>query len=700
MSLIKSKISKKYFLIMLVVIFTTLAAVYGFTVKIMNSSYREQIRYRDELMVRSLTKRIDFIMQVMVNDMRVASLNSLDTGFYGKKRFSAEVQKMLARQPLYLFIQAVTDDGRLISRVPEPRSQAVFSSEEIIERLRWSKTYLVSNLLTLPDGRKTFAVAYPVLDDSGAFHGGVLAFVNLSVLTDVLNESRIGQEGIVALLDSQGSVVAHENSDWIGQSLRSHPLGPLLQLEKFGIWEGNVFGRKMLIAYRPAFLGQFGLVVGESISQAWAPSNRVMWSLAHGFLVVLVVATGITLLGTARVVRPIISLTRQTREYKDNTRKIFDQITTGDEIETLSITMDQMAKDLTERERRLFYILESIPYAVMTIDQDGCFTTFNKSAEQLTGFLRSEVLGEKVERFPLKQERSELISLRTLQEGQSFDEVESYIIDKQGQRHEVQMHSSLYQGEDKQPQGAIVVFRDVSEVKKLEEYLRRSEQLASLGQLTAGIAHEIKNPLSIIQAAAEGIQLEMEDETDKELVRSFAEDIFSTSVRMNGLIKEFLSLAFLPGEANFIRINLVSIINELLHLLKKKFHDQNITLDCAYITEEAYVMGRKNALTQVFLNILLNSLQAMKNGGSLNVILEAENDDWHVEIVDTGSGISEEKLQRIFNPFFSTKSDGTGLGLAIAHEIITEHQGKIWADSIEGKGTRMYIEIPHDEQGP
>lgn len=683
---------------MLIVIFTTLAAVYGFTVKIMNSSYREQIRYRDELMVRSLSKRIDFIMQVMLNDMRVASLHSLDTGFQGKALFSTEVQKMLARQPLYLFIQAVADDGRMISRIPEPRSQSVFIADEIIERLRWSKTYLVSNLLTLPDGTKTVAVAYPVLDEINTFHGGVIAFVNLRVLTNFLNEARIGEQGMVALLDSQGTVIAHQESKRIGRSLRAHPLGPLLQLEKFGTWEGSVFGRKMLIAYRPAFLGQFGLVVGESTAQAWAPSNRVMWTLAHGFLIVLVVATGLTLLGTARVVRPIISLTRQSREYTDNTRKSFDPITTGDEIEALSITMDQMAKDLTERERRLFYVLESIPYAVMTIDQQGYFTTFNRSAEQLTGFQREEVIGKQADSLPLKDDPSELIALRTLEEGQSFDDVESYLIDKKGNRHEVQVHSALYQGEDMQPQGAIVVFRDVSEIKKLEEYLRRSEQLASLGQLTAGIAHEIKNPLSIIQAAAEGIQLELEDETDKELVHSFAEDIFTTSVRMNGLIKEFLSLAFAPGEKNLLPVNLVAIINELLHLLKKKFQDQDIALDCAYPTSEAYVLGRKNALTQVFLNIMLNSLQAMKEGGRLKVKLAMKEGDWHIEISDTGVGISDEKLQRIFNPFFSTKSDGTGLGLAIAHEIIIEHRGKIWADSMEGKGTQMYIEIPQAEQ--
>ena len=696
--MVGSKISKKYFLITLVVILLTLAGVYGFTVKTMNDSFREQISFRDELISRSLAKRIDFILRMMINDMRVASIHSLDRGREGGSIFYEEVQKMLARQPLYLFIQSVAPDGALISRVPDPRHLAVFPAEQILQRLRWSKTSFISNLRVLPDGEKTFVVAYPVLDEQGGFHGGVLAFVDLNVLSGYLSESRIGVEGAVALLDRQGTVIAHNQEDRIGYSLLSHPLGRFLQLERYGIWEGPLFEREMLVAYRPMYYGTFGLIVGESTRQAWAPSDRVMVILLQGFLAVLLVAAGLTLFGTSRLVKPINALIRQTREYKESKRTGFEPIATGDEIEDLSRTLDQLAKALTERERRLFYILESIPYAVITVDKEGIITTFNRSAEDLTGFQRAEVIGGSIFELPIKGRREEFVSWQTLTEGRAFDEVETYILDKEQKRLDVRMHSALYQGEDQKPQGAIIVFRDVSDVKKLEDYLRRSEQLAALGKLTAGIAHEIKNPLSIIQAAAEGIQLELDETLDKQAVAELTDDILKTTDRMNTLISDFLSLALTPEEVRFQPVNLVAVIHELLHLLKKKFRDQGIEVDWHCQVPAALVNGHKNALTQVFLNILLNSLQAMPEGGALRVTLAAVDNAWEVQIADTGPGIPQEKLAWIFNSFYSTKSEGTGLGLSIAHEIVTEHQGKIRVESDEGEGTTLIVQLPRSEE--
>lgn len=699
MGLIQSEISRKYFLITLVVILLVLSSVYGLTVTIMNDSFQDQIRYRDQLISRSLTKRVDFTLQMIVNDMRMASIHSLERGRGGHSLFTEEIQRMLVREPLYLFIRSVDADGAIVSRIPEPRDPDEFPVAKIVERLRWSKTWFVSNLIVLPDGRRTFVVAHPVIDGNDTFRGGVLAFVDLDVLSGYLDESRIGPEGMASLLDRNGTVVAHTEAAHIGRSLRAHPLGEFLKLERYGIWEGPLFSREMLVAYRPMALGTFGLIVGEPVRQARAPSDQVMMILFQGFLVVLIVASALTLLSTSRVARPITALIRQTNEYKENRRKSFDPIRTGDEIEVLSRTMDEMANALTERERRLFYILESIPYAIITLDRDGRITTFNRGAEELTGFARSEVVGKPMLEVPFKATPGEFISLQTLQEGKSFDEVESYILDKAQNRHDVRMHSALYEDEEGTRLGAIIVIRDVGDLKKMEEYVRKSEQLAALGQLTAGIAHEIKNPLSIIQAAAEGIHLELDDLSDKKSVRALADDILKTSDRMNALIKDFLSLAFTPEEVRFREVDLIAVIDELLLMLKKKFRDQDVAVVCDYETGEAEVLGHKSGLTQVFLNILLNSLQAMPDGGTLRVRVSGADGDWEVALADTGTGIAAAQLPWIFNPFFSTKIEGTGLGLSIAHEIVTEHQGKIWAESVEGEGTTFYIQIPRSQRG-
>lgn len=694
MLLIESKLTKRYFLITLIVILIVLSSVCGFTITVMNSSFRDQIRYRDELLARTLAKRVDFTLKKMVNEMRASSHYTGGSLGDDNRFYAAEMQKILVREPLYHFIQSIDAQGRPISRVPEARTPQALDLGAIAYRLSWSKTFYVSDLFELPDGEKTIAIAYPVLDEPGHYRGGVIAFVNLATLSGYLRESKIGKEGMVALIDRGGTVIAHSDESRIGESLREHPLGGFLKKERFGIWEGSLFEKKAIVAYRPLSTGTFGLIVGETLSQAWAPSDHVTAVLLQGFMAVLLVALAMNLYGTSRVVKPILSLIRQAQEYKENRRTSFDPISSRDEIEELSLTMDQMAQALRERERRLFYILEAIPYGVVTIDRDGRITTFNRGAEELTGYRREEVAGKPIIELPLKSSREEFLTWRTLKEGKEFEEVETYILDKAQQRHDVRLHSALFRGEDDKLLGALLVLRDVGELKKLEDYVRQSERLASLGKLTAGIAHEIKNPLSIIHAAAEAILLEVREQDGTDYVTGLAGDILTTTERMDSLLQDFLSLSKDTERGNRQELNLVPILDELLQLLRKRIAEQDIRIVRHYETDTALVLGNRNRLVQVFLNILLNSLQAMDQGGRLAIALQQREGCWEVAFEDTGKGIPAAKMQWIFNPFFSTKHDGTGLGLSIAYEVIAEHDGKIWATSTEGVGTTLFIQIP------
>lgn len=695
MKLITSRLTKRYLLITLIVILIVLSSVYGFSISVMNRSFISQIQYRDSMISTTLAKKVEYSIKKMINDVRFVS-TQVEQASPENLAFPAEtIQTMLVHEPLYLFIQLIGKDGQVLARIPEARHQGMLEIGPIAERLAWSQTFVVSGLLQLPDGKRTFCVAYPILDAAGDYQGGIMAFVNLSTLSDSLRESQIGPEGMAALVDPQGAILAHSNKAYIGHSLRQHPMGGFLARDRYGVWEGEWFGERVIASYRPLFLGSFGLIVGESSRQAWAPSRHFALLLLQGFLAVLAVAVGLSLYGASKVVTPILALTRQAREYQDSRRKNFDPIPTRDEIEDLSRTMGQMALALTERERRLFYILESIPYGVVTLDRDGRITTFNHGAEELTGFGREEVVGKPIIELPFKPSQEAFLSWRTLKEGKEFDEAESYILDKQGQRHDVRLHSALFRGEDDRLMGAILVLRDVGDLKKLEDYLRQSERLAALGKLTAGVAHEIKNPLSIIQAAAEAIQLEVEDGSQADSIQALTADILATTARMDGLLRDFLSLSREGDEGGEPQqTDLVAILEELCQLLKKKCLDQEIELRLQCPQPAAPVLGRRHRLTQVFLNILLNSLQAMGPGGRLGIRLQDDGSHWEVVVADTGRGIPATELPWIFSPFFSTKREGTGLGLSIAYEIIAEHDGKIWATSTEGEGTTMHVQIP------
>jgi PAS domain S-box-containing protein len=699
MNVFGSKLTKRYLFISLIVIFFTLSFLYWLTIRVMDASFSDQIEYRDELIASTLSKRISNILESMISDLHVVSSYVLKGTERDRKFYLSEIERIVVHQPLYLSIQAFNSDGKIMVKVPDIAYLDSENFEDIKTYLSWSKTYYISDMITLQDGRKTIAIAYPTIDEHGIYKGGVIAFVNLEVLSEYLKELKIGELGVNAIIDRNGSIIGHNEVDMIGFSLKEHPLSDYLYKERFGIWKGSLFHQQMIVAYRPLSKIGFGLIVGEPIEQAMQSSLHVRILLLKGFIVVLFIAVGLTVFWTNRVVRPIIQLIKQVKEYNQNKQKNFEPIKTNDEIEELSRTMGQMARELKENERRMFYILESIPYAIITTDKNGKITTFNRGAEELTLFSRKEVIGRNIIDLPLKENKDVFLSWKTLQEGKEFDDVESYIFDKNKKKHDVKIHSSLYRGEDNKVLGAILVIRDVSHIKKLEEYLRQSERLASLGQLTAGIAHEIKNPLSIVQAAAEAISMEIKElKLENSFIAELTNDILETSQRINQLLVNFLKLS--KGEEDNIKetINVIAVIDELLYHLRKKMKDQGIQVIRQYAEKEAYVLANKNGLTQVFLNILINSMQAMERGGTLLIKVENYEKDWMIQIEDSGVGIPASKLPWIFNPFFSTKREGTGLGLSIAHEIIVQHNGKIWAESVEGSGTILYVQLPKLEQ--
>ena len=687
-----SKLTKRYLIVTLIVTVLALTSIYYMTTQVMNESMRDEIEYRNDLMAKTISKKTSFMFEKMVNDIRVISGLVRQEQEKSDELYYLEMERIISDNPLYLFINVLNESGESIATIPNVHSSST-SLQIIVERLMWSKTYYISNLITLDDGRRTIALAYPILDRNGTYQGAVIAYANLNVLSGYLQQVTIGAQGVNALVDRNGTVIAHTNEKYVSANLKQHPLGDYLNKNRFGIWEGFLFNKYMLFAYRPIEAGSFGLIVGESMGQAMSPAYDVQKLLFKGFITVLLITIILTIIGTTRVVKPITTLMKQVKAYKEGSRSSFE-LKTGDELEDLSLTMDEMAKELKDKEKRLFYILESIPYGVITTDKNGRIVTFNKGAEKLALYSREEAIGKYIIDLPIEKSKNEFISWKTLKEGKQFNELESYIYDKKGQKHVVRLYSSLFTGEDEKVIGAILIIRDINEIKQLEEYLKQSERLAALGQLTAGIAHEIKNPLSIIQAATEGIELELSNEKlDLALMNEMTADIIETTDRLNDLLTDFLKMS--KGEMDEFNqdTDVIALLNELLFLLRNKFEDHAIEVRSDYQVEQALVHANPSKITQVFLNVILNSIQAMPDGGVLSIKIVEELQNYKIDIQDTGVGIPEPKLKWIFTPFYTTKKDGTGLGLAIAYEIISQHDGKIIASSQPGN-TIICILLP------
>jgi len=236
-----------------------------------------------------------------------------------------------------------------------------------------------------------------------------------------------------------------------------------------------------------------------------------------------------------------------------------------------------------------------------------------------------------------------------------------------------------------------ILRRRAQEQKLLEDQLNQAERLAVLGEMVAGVSHEIKNPLGIIRSTAELLE---EKSGYDQVQKKLSTIIIEESGRLNDIVTDFLDFAR-PQVPNFQQCRLEEIIDRNLSFLRPELDKKRVLVNNGNLNSGAFsIEADPGLLYRAFLNIFINAIQSMKDGGNVSIKIIEENENYEVEIQDTGIGISAENLKKIFNPFFTTKEKGSGLGLAIVKKIIEGHKGTVWIESEEGVGTRVFVALP------
>ncbi|HDH33883.1 MAG TPA: HAMP domain-containing protein, partial [Nitrospirae bacterium] len=245
----------------------------------------------------------------------------------------------------------------------------------------------------------------------------------------------------------------------------------------------------------------------------------------------------------------------------------------------------------------------------------------------------------------------------------------------------------------------------INTIKSAQEHLIRTEKLYAVGEFSAGVAHEIKNPLTSIKMLMQTVKRKKQALTDEDI------DVIEGEInRIDHIIKEFLAFAR-PEKTEKTNVNINDILEEVMTVTMPMIEQSSIHLVRTFSSSLPLIRGSHDALRQVFLNIVLNAMQAMdKWSGTLEIVTGYESgsngrelsevSDSHKVIVtirDTGPGIPEENINRVFDPFFTTKEEGTGMGLAITHNIVNDHSGKIDIDSTPGKGTTVKVTLPCEQ---
>lgn len=343
-------------------------------------------------------------------------------------------------------------------------------------------------------------------------------------------------------------------------------------------------------------------------------------------------------------------------------------------------------------------IVESIRSGLITTDLDGKIYTFNRSATEMSGLAAEKVIGTSV--FGLFGEIQESIrlSLASALDGQQPPRFETNVITPEGYAVRVGYSVAQLFSESGEASGLIFTFQDLTEVRAMEDSIRRKDRLAAVGRVAAGLAHEIRNPLGAMRGA---IQV-LESATPKDSSQAKLMDIIlKESDRLNLIITNFLSYAR-PAATHFADTDVAEAIRETVVLLH---HSPDIREGHKIIQElgnsPVIIAADSAQLKQIFWNLSRNAIQAMPDGGTLRFGIESiPNNRIRITFEDTGSGMSAEQVEKLFEPFSESTSGGTGLGLSIVYQIVRDHNGVINVRSIEGKGTTIIIELPRENRMP
>jgi len=366
--------------------------------------------------------------------------------------------------------------------------------------------------------------------------------------------------------------------------------------------------------------------------------------------------------------------------------------------------LEEKSETVRELERFNENILESLSNGLVTTDLVGKINSFNMAAEKITMRRRDEVIGKDLgDIFPRLNYSECMEILSGGNDSQLSRELEMAI---DGETRYIEISLLPLKTESGVVTGMIGNFQDRTEVKKMEENLKRADRLAAIGEVAAGIAHEIRNPLASISGS---IQMLRETTHADGMNRKLMDITIKESDRLDSIIKNFLQYAR-PVPANVAVCNVVRILTDVVTLIKNdpKCDNKNVNIRLNCESDDLYVKGDGSQLEQVFWNLAINAIEAM-NGreGELEITAErysmrhdyyglSKNNADFIRIIfaDTGVGIKAENRNKIFSPFYTTKTGGTGLGLSIVYRILEEQGGKIEVDSVEWKGTKFFLYLP------
>jgi two-component system, NtrC family, sensor kinase len=458
----------------------------------------------------------------------------------------------------------------------------------------------------------------------------------------------------------------------------------------------------------------FGYVVGDIVGAdtIYIPMDKTnlqikektAWVFVFGFISLFSLFALFALLFNRTVIQQLKKLLLTFRALVTDKRKEMELFDTRshDEVEQIKFAFEKVAEslkqmhdELTESEEKYKTLFQASPDTIFVCNTKGGLTDLNEAGmelfevDELNDYLSNAHF---TQLFVSIEEGSSLFSL--IRDETSVTGLEHIMVTEKGKQLICSISAKRLLNDQNEFNGIEGVIRDVTEEKKLNKHLAQTERLASIGQLAAGVAHEINNPLGVILCYGDLIvknnQADPQIRDDTEVIRKHA-TICKT------IVESLLNFARV-SETNMKKTNIHACLQEILSVLNSQMKKRNIIVSHQFDSQVEKIVLDESKIKQVFMNLLLNSIQAMPDGGKLNIKTKFDElkKQIMIDVVDTGRGIPDETLDRIFEPFFTTKKRGygTGLGLSVSYGIIRQHNGEITVSTKPGSGTTFSIFLP------
>ncbi|MCF7858901.1 MAG: PAS domain S-box protein [Candidatus Cloacimonetes bacterium] len=355
----------------------------------------------------------------------------------------------------------------------------------------------------------------------------------------------------------------------------------------------------------------------------------------------------------------------------------------------LAIYKYRVQQTIKRNENKYRRIFENIQSVYCEMDKRGFILEISPSIEDITGFQRNDLIGKNLRAiFSDPEKIDRFISLNSKKKKIKNFELE--LMRKNGDLLYFSIISNVIYDENEQSEKIVASFQNITESKLLERRLLQAERLAAVGQLAAGVAHEIRNPLGNINSSIQFCQKKFE--IPKE-INKYLDIISRNSHNANKIIQELLDFAK-PREIKWEKYSLKDILERSLKLVETRIKQNNVKTEIIIDDKMPQIKFDVKWMEQVFVNLLLNSNEAMDNRGKLIIKTKLKDDKINIIFTDTGCGMSQDELTKIFDPFYTTKSDGVGLGLFLVYQVVAAHDGFFEVKSVHGKGTTFTVILP------